>query len=115
MWKEKRKNKRIPLHFYLQVSEKGSSKHLGYMIDVSNEGFKLLSEEPISIGSEVLCVLHLPEAFNDRQDISFMTSCCWCRKDVNPDYYVSGYQIDDLEPDGQSIISIIMHYYGHRT
>lgn len=110
---EKRKHKRIPLHYYLMVSEKGTRKELGYMIDVSKEGFKLLSEGPISVGSELLCVLRLPEFFNDRKEISFLATTCWCQKDVNPDYYVSGYRIKDIEPDGPAVISTIMHFYGY--
>ncbi len=115
IWQEKRKHKRIPLHYYLQISEQGTSKHLGYLVDVSMEGFKLLSEEPIAIGTELLCVLRLPEVFNDRNRISFMARTCWCRKDVNPEYYVSGYNIEEIEPDGPDVISLIIHYYGYKV
>ncbi len=111
---EKRKHKRVPLHFYLQVSEKGSSKQLGYMIEVSKEGLKLLSEEPIKVGNELLCVLHLPEEFNDRRTMSFIAKARWCHQDDNSDNYVSGYHIDEMEPNGSDIISVIMHYYGQK-
>jgi hypothetical protein len=113
IWTEKREHKRIPLHFYLKVSEKGSSKYLGFMIDISKKGFKLLSEEKIPVGTELLCVLHLPEELNGKKDISFMARTCWCAKDVNPEYYASGYHFEDIEPDGDIILSTIMHYYGY--
>ena len=64
---EKRKHKRIPLHYYLKVSETDSQKHLGYMIDVSEAGFKLLSEDHIPKDSKLLCSLHLPEVLNGRE------------------------------------------------
>ncbi len=99
----------------MQVSEKGSSKHLGYMIDISKEGFKLLSEKEISVGSELLCVLHLPEIFNDRDAISFMATARWSHEDVKPDHFVSGYHIKEIEPDGPDVISVIIHYYGQDT
>jgi hypothetical protein len=111
---ERRKHKRIPLHFYLQVSEQGTKRQLGDMTDVSKEGFKLISKEKIEVGTELLCVLHLPEEFNDRRDVSFVARACWCHKDKNSDSYSSGYNIEDIEPDGPAVISTIMHFYGYK-
>lgn len=85
------------------------------MIDVSKEGFKLLSEQEIPVGSELLCVLHLPEVLNDRNKISFLARACWCAKDVNPEYYASGYHIEDIDPDGNVVLSTIIHYYGYKV
>jgi hypothetical protein len=110
---DKRKHKRIPLHYYLKVSESNSQNHLGYMIDVSEEGFKLLSEQEIPAGSELTCSLQLPDDLEGRTEISFKATACWCVKDVNPDYYVSGYHIDEMEPDGDWVISLIIHHYGY--
>jgi hypothetical protein len=112
---EKRKHKRIPLHFYLKVSESNSKKHLGYMIDVSKEGFKLLSEDHIPKGSELTCSLQLPEDLDVMDEISFKARSCWTGKDINPDYYVSGYHIDEIEPDGEKIISLIIDHYGYKV
>ena len=112
---EKRKQKRISLHYYLKVSETNSQEHLGYMIDVSEEGFKLLSERHIPTGSELVCSLHLPEVLNDRKEISFKARACWSGKDVNPDYYASGYHIDEIEPDGETVIAIIIEQYGYKV
>jgi hypothetical protein len=85
------------------------------MIDISKKGFKLLSEKQISVGSELLCVLHLPEIFNDRTAISFVATTRWSSEDDNPDHFVSGYHIKEIEPDGPDVISVIMHYYGHKA
>jgi len=111
----KRKHKRFPLQNYLKVSETDSQKHLGYMIDVSEDGFKLLSEDHISKGSELICSLHLPEVLNDRRAISFKARTCWSDKDVNPDYYASGFHINEIDPDGDTVISLIIHKYGHKA
>ena len=113
MKREKRKHKRIPLHYYLKVSENPTEKHLGYMIDVSEKGFKMLSEDAIPRGSELVCTVHLPEILNNLKEISFRARSCWCCKDVNPDYYASGYHIEEIEPDGETVSSLIIHKYGH--
>jgi hypothetical protein len=110
---EKRKHKRIPLHYYLKVTETASDKHLGYMIDISKEGFKLLSEDQIPTGSEIIFTVQLPEDIKGWTELTFKAKACWSRKDVNPDYFVSGYHIDKMEPDGQTIISWVIHHYGH--
>ena len=49
---EQRKHKRVPLHYNMKVSENDSEEHLGYLIDVSEEGFKMLSEDHIPTCTE---------------------------------------------------------------
>ena len=110
---EKRKHKRIPLHYYLKVIGSDSEEHLGFMIDVSEEGFKLLSEHKISAGSEVECTVQLPEDIKGFKELSFMAVARWSGKDVNPDYYASGYHINEIEPDGKTVIALIIHHYGY--
>jgi len=85
------------------------------MIDVSEEGFKMLSEEQIPTGTELVCTLHLPDVIVGKEEISFKAKSCWSGKDVNPDYYASGYHIDEIEPDGETVISLIIHHYGHQV
>jgi hypothetical protein len=112
---EKRKHKRIPLHYNLKVSANDTEDHLGYMIDVSEEGFKLLSEKQIPTGSEVVCSVQLPEEIKGYKELSFKAVSCWSAQDVNPDYYASGYRIDEIEPDGETVIALIIHQYGHKV
>jgi hypothetical protein len=112
--KEKRKYIRIPLNYYLKVTVTETRKHHGYMIDVSEEGFKLLSEEQIPTGSELICSLHLPDDLKGWTELSFKAKSCWSGKDINPDYYVSGCHIDRIDPVGETVISIIIHLYGHK-
>ena len=110
---EKRKHKRIPLHYYLKVLESNSGKHLGYLIDVSEEGFKLISEDFVPIDSELNCTVHLPDELGNRKELSFRARTCWSCRDVNPEYYVSGYHIDEIEPKGEVVISLIIRHYGY--
>jgi hypothetical protein len=110
---EKRKHKRIPLHYYLKVLASDSVEHLGYLIDVSEEGFKLLSEDHIPVGTELSCTVHLPDDIKGWKELSFKAKSCWSRKDVNPNCYVSGYHIDEIEPDGDTIIALIINHYGY--
>ena len=112
---EKRKHKRISLHYYMKVSESDSEEHLGYLIDVSKEGFKLLSEDHIPTGTELSCTVHLPDDLKGWKELSFKAKACWSGKDVNPDYYASGYHIDEIEPDGETVIALIIHHYGYNV
>ena len=112
---EKRKHKRISLHYYMKVSESDSEEHLGYLIDVSKEGFKLLSEDHIPTGTELSCTVHLPDDLKGWKELSFKAKACWSGKDVNPDYYASGYHIDEIEPDGETVIALIIHHYGYKV
>ncbi len=85
------------------------------MIDVSEEGFKLLSEDQIQTGNELVCTIQLPDDLKGRKELSFKAKSCWSRKDVNPDYYASGYHIEEIEPDGETVIALIIHHYGHNV
>ena len=112
---EKRKHKRIPLHYYLKVSGSDTEELLGYMIDVTPEGFKLLGEKQIPAGSQVQCTVELPEEIKGYKELSFRATACWSIQDVNPDYYASGYQIGEIEPEGETVIALIIHHYGHKV
>ena len=112
---EKRKHKRIPLHYYLKVTENDSAEHIGFMIDISEEGFKLLSEKEIPMGTELVCKVHLPDELEGARDLTFKARSCWVGKDVNPDYFASGYHIDEMEPSGETVIALIMRNYGYNN
>ena len=85
------------------------------MVDISEKGFKMISEERISIGSELAFTVHLPDDLKGWKELSFKAWACWCSKDVNPNYYISGYRIDEIEPDGETVIALIIRHYGYNV
>jgi len=70
---EKRKLKRRHLIYYLRVFEKNADQPIGHMVDISDEGMMLISEDP--------------------------AESRWCREDENPDFYNTGFQLIHPSPE----------------
>ena len=60
----------------------------------------MISEEPVPNGKDFTFTMHLPVVITGRESIQFKAHSLWCKKDINPDFYVSGYTIKDIDPVG---------------
>jgi hypothetical protein len=109
--KEKRKHKRVKLIYYLEIYDNANDKHLGYLVDITPEGLMMISEEEISSGKDFYLKMILPESAYGKKAISFKANSRWAKKDVNPAFYASGYQIVDIGPvESETITSLIENF-----
>ena len=56
--------------------------------------------------------MKLPGTIRGREELMFMATCRWCREDVNPAFYVAGFQIHDLPPEELSFIQTLIDSFG---
>jgi len=109
--KEKRKHKRVNLIYYLEIHDNKTDKPLGYLVDISPEGLMMISEEEISSGKEYYLKMILPESAYGKKAISFKADSRWAKKDVNPAFFASGYQIVDIGPvESETIATLIANF-----
>lgn len=106
--KDNRQLERKYLVFYLRVFDCLSGKVLGHVVNISSKGIMMLSDDAIPLNKEYQLRMQLPSEVSDLGEIVFNAVSCWCKKDRNPDFYVSGFQIHELNDDGKNdILSLI--------
>jgi len=103
-FKEKRKLERRHLIYYLRVFDNKTNKLLGHLVDISTEGFMLISEEPIETNSTFQLRMNIPPEIPETQHINYIARSEWSRSDINPAFYNPGFQILRISMDAFKII-----------
>jgi hypothetical protein len=106
--KNKRQADRWYLVFYLRVFDGMSSKILGHLIDISERGIMLICDNPVEVHEDYRLRMRLPNQMKERDEIIFSATSRWCKSDANPDFYLVGFQIYDLEPATRDLINTLI-------
>jgi hypothetical protein len=108
---EKRKHRRVNLLYNLKVYDLKTAKYLGHLVDISSSGFKMLSKAPVRPDKEFHFRMDLPETVCGLETFTTKTHCCWCKKDLNPDYFAAGFKFVGLSTEGIKIIRVLINIY----
>ncbi|KJR99537.1 MAG: hypothetical protein VR65_16315 [Desulfobulbaceae bacterium BRH_c16a] len=111
--KDLRQANRKYLVFYLRVFDGMSSKILGHLVDISEKGIMLVGDNPIPVGEDYRLRMRLPTQMKDRNEIIFTATSRWCKNDANPDFYLAGFQIHELEPDARELIGSLISDFSY--
>ncbi|MBU0482032.1 MAG: PilZ domain-containing protein [Proteobacteria bacterium] len=106
-----RRLKRRHLIFYLDVYDE-SGEILGHLVDITTKGIKLVSKDPIKTGKEYKLKMQLPEEYFTDQDLHFTGRSLWADKDINPDFFATGFEISGLDNAARVIISKLINELG---
>jgi hypothetical protein len=110
---EKRDGARRHLVFYLRIFDGLSSRVLGHLMDISPSGLMLLSDEPIAVNEEYRMRMRLPEEISENNnEILFKAVSRWCKKDDNPDFYVTGFQVQEMDNKTKELITHLIDEFG---
>jgi hypothetical protein len=112
---DKRKLKRVHLIYYLRIFDNESNIRVGHLVDITTEGIMLISEEPAPRGKDFSFRMQLPGNITGREEINFKARCLWSRKDFNPDFYVSGYTIEEISSKEVKTITALINQYGFKS
>ena len=105
---EKRQVERKYLVFYLRVFDGISTKVLGHVINLSSKGVMLLSDTAIPVNEDFRLRMKLPKDVCDSGDLLFTATSRWSKRDANPDFFLTGFQIHDLSAgDKNSILTLL--------
>lgn len=111
---ERRKTKRRHLLYYGRVYDDRARKQLGYLVDITEHGFMLLSEEPFPVGELRGFKLEITSDIDARPYLNVVAKSIWCEQDVSPSRHNTGFEIVSIEPEGLRIIQNIIQAYGFR-
>jgi hypothetical protein len=112
---EKRRLKRVHLIYYLRIFDNQTNSQVGHLVDITTEGIMLISEEPVPIGKDFSFKMQLPGNITGREEINFKARCLWSRKDFNPDFFVSGYTIEEITAKEAKTITALINQYGFKS
>ncbi len=96
--------KRKHLIYYLKVVDQETNQVSGHTVNISNEGMMLISEKPIKPEHLFHLKMFLPEKIQESRYFEFSTMSKWCQKDENPDFYNSGFQLDNVSTESIQVI-----------
>lgn len=113
-FKDKRKLRRRHLIYYLRVFNKQSDKLVGHLVDITTEGIMLMSEAPVGTNMLYHLRMDVPEEIFPAKVIQFDARSIWCRKDVNPDFYVAGFQLEHVEQSTLYLIEDLINDFGFK-
>lgn len=110
---EKRKLKRWHLIYYLQVRDRHTSKAIGHLIDLNEEGMMLLSEAPLERDRIFHLQMTLPEEIG-MSNWEFDAKSLWSKPDINPNLYTTGFHLLNVLPEDVGTIECLIDDYGFR-
>ena len=111
---ERRKVKHRHLLYYGRVYDENIQKLLGYLVDITEGGFMLLSDEPYPVGIARRLKLEVTDDVGQGPYINFTVKSVWCEPDIDPSHFDVGFEIEEIRPDDKELIDKIVEKYGFR-
>lgn len=111
--KEMRQVERKYIVFYLRVFDGMSRKVLGHLVDISEKGIMMISDTPIEVNESFRLRMSLPAQLKDSSEVLFTATSRWCKQDENPDFYLSGFYLHDLEVETENVIRRLIVDFGY--
>ena len=102
--KERRSIQQHELNEYLTVYNRNTLREMGGIGNISGNGLMLISSVPVLIGAVYNMRIILPENGGQTRYLDFDARCHWCKPDVGPEYFDSGYSIVNA---GHGVIDLV--------
>ena len=116
MVSEKRRLERRIVTYYIPVTDVGTSKLIGVILDISPRGFKLDCREQIPAGHVNNFRIELPSDFGSQSSLSFSGRSKWCHRDyIDPSSYNVGYEFVNVSPNNAQLLQNIFEKYGSKN
>ncbi len=111
--KELRKVNRRYLVFYLRIYDGMSSKILGHIVDISEKGMMLISDNSIPVNENYRLRMRLPTQMKERNEVLFDATSRWCKSDANPDFFLAGFQMHNLEQSTRDLVHTLIRNFSY--
>lgn len=109
---DKRKLKRRHLIYYLRVFSMPGAELLGHLVDITPEGVMIIGEKPVPAEQDFVLHMDLPAEIMGKESIEFKARSRWSRKDVDPTFYGTGFQLVDVSAEDVRIIKRLIKDFG---
>ena len=101
--------------FHSKMFDAQSGDLLGYTVDVSDTGIRLMADSALEPGQVLETRLELPQEILGRDSINMKLEVRWCREDTNPDYMAIGLEFVETSRELYAVIKSIQDVFcfGH--
>ncbi len=106
--KDERKAARTEISAFLEVRDGGNDGEIGRVTEITTEGMKLQSPEPMEPDAVFELEMAMPPAKRTRDAIRFDAQVVWCTKSDESGFYESGIQMKGLSTEDIAEIKQIM-------
>ena len=84
---------------------------MGYLGNASEGGLVLISQLPLLVEADFQLRFKLPGSDGRVQLIDLVARCLWCREDVTPNVYDSGFILYQPPEEYLALIGDLHHYF----
>ena len=102
--KDRRASVRHKLNEYLTIYNRNTLREMGGIGNISSNGMMLISSVPVLIGAVYNMRIIMPDEQGGESYLDFDARCHWCKPDVGPEFFDSGYSIVHA---GHGIIDLV--------
>ncbi len=110
---ELRRVSRRYLVFYLRVYDSMSSKTLGHLVDISEDGIMVICDNAIPVDVNYHLRMRLPTQMKERNEIVFGATSRWCKTDANPDFFLAGFRLHELEDADRDLVRTLIRDFSY--
>ena len=111
---ERRQLKRRHLVYYLRVVNRDTNREVGHVMDVTPEGLLVMSKRRIQVGRRIKLRMVLPDPLASEQTVEFEGKSLWTGKDVNPDFFDTGFKLSRISRRHLATIRTLIKDHGFR-
>ena len=112
---DKRRFDRRHSIYYLRVYNQNDGTLLGNLVDISEKGVMLVSDEPLELDRFYKLKMQLPEPMNGKETIEFTGRCAWCKSDINPHFFGAGFELINPKPEFSEMLESLIEAYMFKT
>ena len=109
--KERRQLERRHIMFYSRVFDRKTGKLMGYLGNITTGGIMIISDDAINCEVDYKLRLDLPEDIYGQAILNLDAHSLWCQQDIDPNFYNTGFRLDDLNAEDRVIIEQILVDY----
>ncbi len=105
---EKRQQHREAMGCTLKVRDIHHDRPLGCLVDLSESGFMLLSDQAFEAGLVIQLCFEFPAPVDGQSSIELGAESLWVSPANKPDYFWNGFRIIDVSPAAAEILARIV-------
>lgn len=105
---EKRRQTREAMGCALKVRDRNRDVPLGCLVDLSESGFMLLSDQAFEAGLVLQVCFELPQPVAGEWSIELGAESLWVSPANKPDYFWNGFRIIDISPAAAAVLATIV-------
>lgn len=109
--REARRYPRKKMFREMIVFDRETGLNVGRLLNISVDGFKLFTRQPVEEGQQLALSMVLPEQIRGVNTMSFEARNVWCREQDRNNEFHAGFQLLDLNDTNRNIIETLIERY----